>query len=473
MSSHLILLRSLTFSITLIGLGGLASAQLADDAALYAVRRSDRTARETRTFAQVTAAEHMRRANIYMPNRAFAEAREHWQAVITNDPTEANVASALFGTGRSYFQERRYEEALRFFERVAREYPQTKDGREGLNSSAAALLRLGRPTEAAARYAEYVEKYPGAERIESAHLNVIDSFREADRRREAMTWIELTRERFAGTATDKNALFAQLRLHMAAGEWRQAAQVADELLSKPFQTGVLTTADEVAYLRAYSLERSGRTEEAIRSYLALPANANSYYGGLATEKLSAMSNATARSRATQRAEDMRTQVAAAASLYPAPYRESILRFAKSRGLDPRLVLAVMKEESRFRPRAKSLSAARGLLQLTLDTAARYASRARVSHLTENQLYDPDVSIAIGSTYLAELNQLFPNLPEAVAASYNGGEDNVARWLKRAKQNDRGIFVAEVGFAETKNYVFKVITSYRAYQQLYSADLKRR
>ena len=92
---------------------------------------------------------------------------------------------------------------------------------------------------------------------------------------------------------------------------------------------------------------------------------------------------------------------------------------------------------------------------------------------ELQLYEPDVSIAIGSTYLAELNQLFPNLPEAVAASYNGGEDNVVRWLKRAKQNDPGVFVAEVGFAETKNYVFKVVTSYRAYQQLYTADLKRR
>lgn len=471
MRSHSTLLRSLTISLILIGLGVVTNAQVADDAALYAVRRSDRTARDTGAFAQLPAAEHMRRANVYMPNRAFSEAREHWQAVIANGATEANVPSALFGTGRSYFQERRYGEALHFFERVAREYPQTKDGREGLNSSAATLLRLGRPSEAAARYAEYVEKYPGAERIESAHLNVIDSFREADRRREAMTWIEITREKFAGTATDKNALFAQLRLQVAAGEWRQAAQTADELLSKPFQSGVLTTADEVSYLRAYGLERSGRTEEAIRSYLALPAS--SYYGRLATEKLSAMNNATARLRAAQRVEDTRRQIATTAALYPTPYRESILRFAKSRELDPRLVLAVMKEESRFRPRAKSLSAARGLLQLTLDTAARYASRARVSHLTENQLYEPDVSIAIGSTYLAELNQLFPNLPEAVAASYNGGEDNVARWLKRAKQNDPGVFVAEVGFAETKNYVFKVITSYRAYQQLYTADLKPR
>ena len=125
------------------------------------------------------------------------------------------------------------------------------------------------------------------------------------------------------------------------------------------------------------------------------------------------------------------------------------------------------------PARTAARSARGLLQLTLDTAAKYAPRARVTQLNENLLYEPDVSIAIGSVYLAELSQLFPNLPEAVAASYNGGEDNVARWVKRARNNDHGVFTYEVSFAETKTYVFRVISSYRAYQQLYTADLVQR
>jgi soluble lytic murein transglycosylase len=268
-------------------------------------------------------------------------------------------------------------------------------------------------------------------------------------------------------------LFGRLRLHVAEGEWRQAAQTADELLTRPFQKGVLTTPDEVAYLKAYSLERGGRKDDAARAYLTLPANAGSYYGALATERLLAMESSTARSRGEERADRARSQTVAAASLYPTPYRADVLRFAKARGVDPRLVLAVMKEESQFKPNAKSPAAARGLLQLTLDTAAKYAPRARVNHLTENQLYEPGVSIAIGSVYLAELNRLFPNLPEAVAASYNGGEDNVARWVKRARHDDRGVFAAEVGFSETKTYVFRVMANYRAYQQLYTADLVRR
>jgi soluble lytic murein transglycosylase len=59
----------------------------------------------------------------------------------------------------------------------------------------------------------------------------------------------------------------------------------------------------------------------------------------------------------------------------------------------------------------------------------------------------------------------------VAAAYNGGDDNVARWVKRAQNTDPGVFAAEVGFAETKDYVFKVMANYRAYQELYTRDLR--
>ena len=62
--------------------------------------------------------------------------------------------------------------------------------------------------------------------------------------------------------------------------------------------------------------------------------------------------------------------------------------------------------------------------------------------------------------------------EPVAASYNGGEDNVARWVKRANAKDPGVFTAEIGFDETKDYVQKVMTNYRAYKQLYTVDLVR-
>ena len=159
--------------------------------------------------------------------------------------------------------------------------------------------------------------------------------------------------------------------------------------------------------------------------------------------------------------------------YPAPYRESILRTAKTRNLDPRFILAIIRQESVFKPFAKSPAGARGLLQLTLDAAQKYAALVGINALRENQLYRPETSILVGGEYLAELSRMFPTQLEAVAASYNGGEDNVARWVKRAKQKDAGVFTAEIGFDETKAYTQKVMANYRAYRQLYTIELNRR
>jgi len=466
---------TIALSVSLCVLAGASSVRSqADDSALNAVRRADSLPAASKAGPEpISADEHMRRAGIYAFNRLFAAARAHWQTLIKDYPNDPNIPAALLGMARTYFQERRYEEARQTYDRVARQYPQTKEGRDGLNFTGSSLLRMSRSLEAADRYREYLEKYPNGERIDTAHLNIIDSYREGGRSREAIEWVNRTRQRFAGTATDTSALFAQVRIQIADGDWDSAIRSADELLGKPFQKGLNTSADEIAYLKAYCLERSGRTQEAIRAYSVIPPNFDSYYGGLATEKLAAMSDAGAKQTASARAQQTRDQINQRISDYPAPYRPQILKQAKSRSLDPRLVLAVMREESRFKPRSKSPSAARGLLQLTMDAAERYGKRAGIKQVTEESLYQPDISIAIGCEYLGQLNRMFAGLAEAVAASYNGGEDNVARWIVRAKQRDDGVFTADVGFNESKTYVFRVMANYRAYRQLYSAELARR
>src|SRR5438105_449574 len=266
-----LLLTAMTLGLSL---SSLAQAQSATDTALNAVRNSDRAEKNSKnkSGAPLPAAEHVRRATIYMANRAFPEAREHWQALIDSYPNDANVPAAIFGIARSYFIERRYEEARQTYERVAREYSQTKEGREGLNFSASALLRMGRGAEAAARYQEYLEKYPNGERIDTAHLNIIDGYREAGRPQDAIIWIDRTRERFAGNVVETNAIFARLRLDIALADWPHAVQTADELLQKPLPKDSNTNSDELLYLKAHSLDRAGRTQEAVRTYLMIPDN---------------------------------------------------------------------------------------------------------------------------------------------------------------------------------------------------------
>jgi soluble lytic murein transglycosylase len=448
--------------------------QAASDANLAAVRRQDREARNAKgIITRLTAEEHLRRASVYHLNRAFAEAREHWQALLNYYPSDPRVAEALLGIGRSYFQERRYADAYEAYNRAARSYPSLKQGREGLNFSAASLLRMGKTSEAADRYIEYVNRFPDGERIETAHLNAIDTLREAGRSQDASDWIARTRNRFTGTITETNALFAQLRMKVADGDWKRAAATTDELSGRTFQKGVATTPAEVAYLKAYSLDRAGNHDAAFAAYLAVPGGIESYYGWLANDRLTNLADSKQKSIVQQRTDRNASQAASASDRYPAPYRQAIISAARTRKLDPRFILALIRQESVFRPLAKSPAGARGLLQLTIDAAQKYASNAGMTNVQENQLYEPETSIRLGSEYIEELSGMFPNLLEAVAASYNGGEDNVARWVKRAKQKDRGVFTSEVGFDETKAYVQKVMNNYRVYKQLYTAELVRK
>ena len=159
--------------------------------------------------------------------------------------------------------------------------------------------------------------------------------------------------------------------------------------------------------------------------------------------------------------------------YPVMFRTELLRNAKSRNVDPRFVLAIMKQESSFRPGIKSPAGARGLLQLVYDTALKYNKAAGYANLHPDDLYQPGVNIAIGTEYMSELKDQFSGLYEAIAASYNGGEDNATRWLARSRPKDPGVFTAEIGFAESKAYVFKVMNNYRIYRELYDENLDRR
>src|SRR5258708_28734601 len=278
-------------------------------------------------------------------NRALGGVRGHWQALIDSYPNDANVPAALLGIARSYYVERRYEEARQTYERLASDYPQTKEGREGLNFSASSLLRMGRGAEAAARYQEYLEKYPNGERIDTAHLNIIDGYRESGRPQDAIAWIDRTRARFVGTATDTNAQFARLRLDVALGDWQHAVQTADDLLSKPLPKGTNTNADEVLYLKAHSLERAGRSEDSIRTYLMIPDNVASYYGPLSTSKLAKSGDANAQQLSAERAHSAQSAIKAAAAYYPAPYRLQILYEPKQPRLDPRLLLPIINHNT--------------------------------------------------------------------------------------------------------------------------------
>ena len=474
-TKHFLTVFYLCLSVSICGYDSFA--QTYNDSTLASVRQKDAASRDAAGRLQILpASEHIFRADVYMSNRDFAHAREHYQRIIENYKSDqALMPRALFGMARSFMWEKQYVLAVSFFDDLVKNYPFTKDGREGLAFKGACLVRLEKPAEAARVYEQYTTMFPTGERIESSYLNVIDALREAGKTNDALDWINKIRARFPRTATETNAVFAKLRLEINQKKWLQAAATAAELQTLSFGKGAMTNQPEAAFFKAYSLEKNKQRDAAIAAYLNVPDNLNSYYGAAATERLQLLIKPSDAqfSIVQQRLSNIGAQAANASSNFPAPFRDELLRSAAANRLDPRFVLAIMKQESSFRPDAKSPAAARGLLQLTVDTAAKYVKAARLNSLQPEDLYRPSINIAVGSAYLAELQQQFPNLPEAVAASYNGGEDNAARWQKRAAAKEPFIFTSEVGFAESKDYVFKVMSNYRAYRELYTADLRRK
>lgn len=434
------------------------------DAALRSAMQADATARAAAGKLPVlSAAEHLSRADVYMANRMFPQAREHWQIVLENYPDDAGRSRALFGHGRSYMWEREYGKAVEWFDKLIKDFPSTKDGREGLSFKGASLVRMGRNLDAARAYEQYTVMFPNGERIESAYLNLIDAYREAENYAKAVEWANAAIKRFEGKPTAVNARHARLRMEIFRENWTEAVTAADELLSVRSFSGSMASADEAKYLKAFALEKAGKKADARTALSSITPSLTSYYSGLAADQLGSADGGI-----------MPTSLGAASeSQFPIMFRAEVLRSARKNNIDPRFLLAIMKQESSFKAAAKSPAGARGLLQLVYDTALKYNDKAGYKDLHPDDLYRPEVNIAIGSVYVADLKGEFGGLYEAIAASYNGGEDNTRRWLDRSRPKHAGIFVSEVGFAETKNYVLKVMNNFRIYKKLYDDNLQRR
>ncbi len=153
-------------------------------------------------------------------------------------------------------------------------------------------------------------------------------------------------------------------------------------------------------------------------------------------------------------------------LYPRPYRELIAQESARRGIDPLLLTALVREESRFDPLAVSSASARGLAQFVLPTAIRLARQIGIEGLQPRDLHSPAVSIALGAAYLAELAGEFGDGSHFVLAAYNAGEDQTRVWRSYCYSTEPEEFYSKVGFSETRDYLRKVLSSRERYAQLY-------
>ena len=157
------------------------------------------------------------------------------------------------------------------------------------------------------------------------------------------------------------------------------------------------------------------------------------------------------------------------SLFPFPYRQEILNYAQQEKLNPLLVLSVMRKESTFKADIDSRVGAVGLMQVIPQTAQWVAQQAAIN---DYSLIKPEDNIKIGTWYLAYNHQRYQDNSLFAIASYNAGTGNVNQWLKQYNTQDLDIFVEQIPFPETKDYVEGVFGNYWNYLRLYNSEVQR-
>jgi soluble lytic murein transglycosylase len=150
--------------------------------------------------------------------------------------------------------------------------------------------------------------------------------------------------------------------------------------------------------------------------------------------------------------------------FPTPYRDAVLQRSQRIGLDPAYVYGLIRQESRFIMDARSGVGASGLMQVMPATARETARHIGLTGFTANQINDRDTNIIIGTAYLKRALDDFGGSMPLAAAAYNAGPGRPRSW-RNGPVLEAAIWAENVPFAETRDYVKKVLSNTTNYAAL--------
>jgi soluble lytic murein transglycosylase len=256
-------------------------------------------------------------------------------------------------------------------------------------------------------------------------------------------------------------------------------QLLHSATPRPLHAGAL--ARDPHLLAAVELIRLGLFAEASRELTAVDRSAARAAGDAGQEPLTLLAELYARAgdfrsahalvradlRALLRHPTTALAMRAASLAYPLAFRDEIARVAQNAAVPADLLQALMREESALDPRALSSTGALGLTQLMPSTARALARKLKIRGYETGRLFEPQMNIRIGGTYLGELYAKFQH-PALALASYNAGPGAVAGWLRARGSLPLDSFVEEIPIEETRGYVKRCLRSFAAYQFLYTS-----
>jgi soluble lytic murein transglycosylase len=153
--------------------------------------------------------------------------------------------------------------------------------------------------------------------------------------------------------------------------------------------------------------------------------------------------------------------------YPAAFKDTVLPAAKNNAIDPWWVLGLIRQESRFIPDIRSSVGASGLMQIMPATGKMLAKNIGLRQSGNLQLADVELNIQLGTTYMRQLQDRFDGSALLASAAYNAGPSRAILWRSALPGKLEGAAFAEsIPFAETRDYVKRVLTNTVLYQAVH-------
>ncbi len=159
-------------------------------------------------------------------------------------------------------------------------------------------------------------------------------------------------------------------------------------------------------------------------------------------------------------------------VYMWPYQQTIVEYSERNQVDPFLIAAIIKNESNFQQQAVSEVGAIGLMQIMPVTGAWIAQEMGMEDYQEEYLYRTKTNIRMGCWYLGELQYEFRNNPTLMITAYNAGRGQTRHWMEEYGWDYSFQDVEAIPFADTREYVSRVLQDRNNYYRLYCNEIKR-
>ncbi len=427
-----------------------------------ALFRLGRYAEAAAAYARVPARDKRGGAAAYQRARALLrdgkldQAKREFRAVARRFPKDTAAATpALWILADLAADDRQDPQARKLYLEVARRFPDSRFGPGARFHAALITLLEGNPERAALELDSLAESARAGDEARAALYWAGRAWDRAnDSLRARSRWTRLVERE----PTSYYAGLSERRLGLAT--WTPSAA--------PDSFAPVPEVDS-AVARAKLLGRLGMREEAGWEYDWIVQQADRSSAGLlaTADALRAAGYAYQGIRIARRA--LARGVPADARLYrllyPVVQSEALIAECASQGLDPTVVAALIRQESSFNPTATSAVGARGLMQVMPDVGGTVARGLGFQDWDPVLLWQPDVSITIGTVHMAELVGRYTDLTRILAA-YNAGISRVDRWDDKLGVEDPEVFAERIPFVETRDYVRIIQRNRDLYRVLY-------